>query len=141
MWTRCFSCVLPGRYCFSRSPMRAWSAFISSAVRVSTWPVSSWRVALSDARCLPSSVRGPVDFWAFRRLARSWASDGGRRIEVGELRDLWPERDGPLAVLVAEFFFEGMNDPLACEHRRQRGADRRQQQRKLLMHKREKFEK
>ena len=28
-----------------------------------TWPVSPWRVALSDARCLPSSVRGPVDFW------------------------------------------------------------------------------
>ena len=79
--------------------MRTWSAFSSSGVSVSTWAVSPWRVALSDARCLPSSVRGPVDFCAFRRLARSCASDGARRMEVGELGDFSPERDGSLAVL------------------------------------------
>src|SRR6476646_2297844 len=139
MWTRCFSCVLPGRYCFSRSPMSAWSACISSALRVSTWPVSPWRVALSEARCFPSSVRGPVDFCAFRRLARSCASDGGRRMVVGELGDFAPERDGSLAVLVDGFFLEAMNEPLDCEDRHQREAGRRRQRWKLLMGNRNKF--
>src|ERR1700693_126751 len=42
------------------------------------WPVRTWRHAVRAERCLPATVRGPVDFWAFARLiaarsaARSW---------------------------------------------------------------------
>ena len=57
---------------------------------------------------LPSSVRGPVDFWAFRRLARSWASDGARRMVVGGLGGASAGRDGSLA---SGFFLVGMDGP------------------------------
>ncbi len=33
-----------------------------------TWPVSPWRSALSDERCLPAAVRGPVECAAFARF-------------------------------------------------------------------------
>src|SRR5258708_18078678 len=36
--------------------------------RRKVWPVSPWRRALREERCLPASVRGPVDFLAFSRL-------------------------------------------------------------------------
>jgi hypothetical protein len=89
--------------------------------------VRPWRVALSEARCFPSSVRGPVDFCAFRRLARSCASEGGRRMGADRLGDASLERDGSLAVLADGFFLEAMNEPLACEHRRQKQMDGRWQ--------------
>src|SRR6185437_6243487 len=116
-------------------PMRAWRAFIPSPVRVSTWPVSPWRVALSDARCFPSSVRGPVDFCAFRRLARSWASEGGRRTEVGRLGDVSAGRDGWLA---CGFFLVDMEDPFACEGKGKPQPNSEPDRRKLLMWKRKK---
>src|SRR6266404_2667397 len=40
----------------------------SSDGRTTVWPVSPWRRALREERCLPASVRGPVDFRAFSRL-------------------------------------------------------------------------
>src|SRR5260370_17835059 len=40
----------------------------SSDGRTTVWPVSPWRRALREERCLPASVRGPVDFLAFSRL-------------------------------------------------------------------------
>jgi hypothetical protein len=32
------------------------------------WLVRPWRRAFKEDFCLPSVVRGPVDFWAFKRL-------------------------------------------------------------------------
>ncbi|HJY05128.1 MAG TPA: hypothetical protein VJ323_02370 [Bryobacteraceae bacterium] len=58
---------------------------------------------------MPSSVRGPVDFCAFRRLARRRASEGARRMMVGELGDISLERDGSFGVVAAGFFLEDMN--------------------------------
>ena len=43
-----------------------------------TWARMPWRVAFREERCLPSGVRGPVDFLAFSRLARRRASETGR---------------------------------------------------------------
>jgi len=43
------------------------------------------------------------------------------------LGDFSPERDGSLAVLADGFFLEAMNEPLACEHRRQKQMDGRWQ--------------
>src|SRR6266700_1757973 len=40
----------------------------SSDGRTTVWPVSPWRRALREERCLPASVRGPVDLLAFSRL-------------------------------------------------------------------------
>ena len=71
------------------------------------------RVALSEARWFPSSVRGPVDFWAFRRLARRRASEGVRRIGSGDLGDASVGRDGSFGVFAGGFFLVGMDDPLA----------------------------
>jgi hypothetical protein len=54
---------------------------------------------------LASSVRGPVDFCAFRRLARSRASDGARRMGSGEFGGASTGRDGSLA---GRFFLVAM---------------------------------
>jgi hypothetical protein len=35
------------------------------------WLVRPWRRAFREDFCLPSGVRGPVDFWAFKRLISS----------------------------------------------------------------------
>ena len=43
-----------------------------------TWARMPWRVAFNDERCLPSLVRGPVDFLALVRLAARRASEMGR---------------------------------------------------------------
>src|SRR4051812_20054119 len=43
-----------------------------------TWARMPWRVPFKDERCLPSGVRGPVDFCAFSRFARRHASETGR---------------------------------------------------------------
>ena len=51
---------------------------MSSLGRTMTCARIPWRVPFSDERCLPSGVRGPVDFLAFSRLARRRASDGWR---------------------------------------------------------------
>src|SRR6266567_6708261 len=40
----------------------------SSDGRTTVWPVSPWRRALREERCLPASVRGPVECLAFSRL-------------------------------------------------------------------------
>ena len=37
-----------------------------------------WRTPFKDERCLPSGVRGPVDFFALARLAARRASEMGR---------------------------------------------------------------
>jgi hypothetical protein len=58
---------------------------------------------------LPSSVRGPVDFWAFRRLARRRASEGARLMVVGELGASSTWRDGSFAVAASGFFLNDMN--------------------------------
>jgi len=53
---------------------------------------AAWRRALSDARCLPASVRGPVECWAFARLmtARSMVrSKAGTRSA-----DMWSPQLG-----------------------------------------------
>ncbi len=38
----------------------------------------AWRVAFMQERCLPSGVRGPVDFCALARFAARRASEMGR---------------------------------------------------------------
>ncbi len=45
------------------------------------WPVNPWRKAFSLERCLPASVRGPVDFWALALLAA--ARPLGRSSQLG----------------------------------------------------------
>src|SRR5216684_8355783 len=40
----------------------------SSDGRTTVWPVSPWRRALREERCLPATVRGPVELLAFSRL-------------------------------------------------------------------------
>src|SRR5438105_15228289 len=40
------------------------------------WPVRPWRMPLREERRLPSSVRGPVDFWALSRLMVARALGG-----------------------------------------------------------------
>jgi hypothetical protein len=42
-----------------------------------TWPVSPWRRALSEERCLPAGVRGPVECWELARLISArWSGAG-----------------------------------------------------------------
>jgi len=61
----------------------------------------------------------------------------GRRMEIGGLGGASMRHDGSVA---GGFFLVGMDDPLACEDRRQKQTDRRRQWPKLLMRKRKKFQ-
>jgi hypothetical protein len=60
----------------------------SSVGRTAIWAVRPWRNALSDERCLPGSVRGPVECSAFARFARvrgSGIRDWGAGIGVADI--------------------------------------------------------
>jgi hypothetical protein len=39
--------------------------------RTAVRAVRPWRIAFCDERCLPASVRGPVECWALERLISS----------------------------------------------------------------------
>ena len=62
----------------SKKPRRwASNAAWSPVGRTAEAAVKPWRSALSEERCLPDSVRGPVESFAFARLvAARWASEG-----------------------------------------------------------------
>ena len=47
-------------------------------------PVSPWRKALREERCLPASVRGPVEFRAFTRLVSVLGAEGSVMREIVE---------------------------------------------------------
>ncbi len=50
------------------------------------WPVSPWRRALSEERCLPASVLGPVECCAFALLIAG--------CDISELRVAWGGMEG-----------------------------------------------
>jgi hypothetical protein len=86
---------------------------------------------------LPFLGARPGRFLRVEAIGARRASDGGRRMLVGELGCASLRRDGSLA---GGFFLVDMVDPLACEHRHQERVDRKRQPRKLLMCKRKKFQ-
>src|SRR5258708_36309681 len=57
--------------CFST---KARKTVMSSVGRTTVWPLNPWRRQLSFDRGFPSSVRGPVEWWAFSRFALSFSS-------------------------------------------------------------------
>ena len=47
-----------------------------------TWPVSPWRRALREERCLPAGVRGPVECCELARLISARGSGVGSGLVV-----------------------------------------------------------
>jgi hypothetical protein len=48
-----------------------------------TWPVSPWRRAFREDRCLPAGVRGPVECWELARLVSArWSEVGSGLVLV-----------------------------------------------------------
>src|ERR1700719_3739456 len=84
-WTSWVSLAPLGWYSSKKAWEWRWYAARSSEGRTMVWPVRPWRKALREERCLPASVRGPVDFWALARLieARSAARALGRSSPLG----------------------------------------------------------
>src|SRR5260370_23500777 len=57
----------------------------SSDGRTTVWPVSPWRRALREERCLPAWVRGPVEFWALARFVSARLVNGCSFVEVSNI--------------------------------------------------------
>src|SRR5690349_16491685 len=84
------------------------------------WPVNPWRKALREERCLPASVRGPVDFWVFALLtAARWMA---RLMGSGPAARSRPLGWGtPLGVFESDMLFH-LNSDLTCVGEELRGG-------------------
>src|SRR6266700_5691727 len=69
MLTRVISVVVAGLCSRWNCSAMARKASLLSLRRQTARARAPWRTALRALRALPSSVLGPVDFWALRRLA------------------------------------------------------------------------